>query len=162
MGIDRAVDRGVPRQHPHGDESSALSGCLDGGAVDQVAATGRHGGDCLLVYPSRNEIHSFQKDHSMSSRSIALVWLVTACALWPTASATAQTAAKSAPRTPDGKPDLQGFWDFRTLTPLERPANARDKAVLTEEEARSLQSQNAERRSRAAASADVRDAPREA
>ena len=25
------------------------------------------------------------------------------------------------PRTPWGDPDLQGIWDFRTITPLERP-----------------------------------------
>jgi hypothetical protein len=98
----------------------------------------------------------------MRSRRIALVLIVTMWELWPAASATAQPAAKPAPRTPAGKPDLQGFWDFRTLTPLERPANAGDKAVLSEEEARALQSQNAERRSRAAASAEVRNAPREA
>ena len=26
------------------------------------------------------------------------------------------------PRTPDGRPDLQGIWDYRSATPLERPA----------------------------------------
>ena len=50
------------------------------------------------------------------------------------------------PRTPWGAPDLQGVWDYRTLTPLERPAALADKAVLTEEEARALEVQNAERR----------------
>nr|ADI23848.1 hypothetical protein [uncultured gamma proteobacterium HF4000_48E10] len=38
-------------------------------------------------------------------------------------------------RTPDGQPDLQGVWDFRTITPLERPGELVGKAVLTEEEA---------------------------
>ena len=27
------------------------------------------------------------------------------------------------PRTPDGQPDLQGVWNFSTITPMERPAN---------------------------------------
>jgi hypothetical protein len=39
------------------------------------------------------------------------------------------------PRTPDGKPDLQGIWDFRTVTPMERPAEFANKATLTEQEA---------------------------
>ena len=60
-----------------------------------------------------------------------------------------------APRTPDGKPDLQGFWDFRTLTPLERPANQPNKTFLTEEEAGSVQKQTAERRARAAAPSEA-------
>jgi hypothetical protein len=81
-------------------------------------------------------------------------------------SAVAQTRpaspTASVPRTPDGKPDLQGFWDFRTLTPLERPAALADKPLLSEEEARTLQDQNADRRSRAAAPSEVRNAPREA
>jgi hypothetical protein len=47
-------------------------------------------------------------------------------------------AAKSnytAPKTGDGQPDLQGVWDFRTVTPLERPAEFKDKPFLTEQEA---------------------------
>ena len=38
------------------------------------------------------------------------------------------------PRTPDGQPDLQGIWDYRTVTPLERPPQFKDKAFLTDEE----------------------------
>ena len=38
------------------------------------------------------------------------------------------------PRTPWGAVDLQGVWDFRTITPMERPAGFEDKAVLTDEE----------------------------
>ncbi|NKC01465.1 MAG: hypothetical protein GKR90_23610 [Pseudomonadales bacterium] len=40
--------------------------------------------------------------------------------------------------TPWGTPDLQGVWDFRTLTPLERPLEFGDKAVLTASEAKAL------------------------
>src|SRR5207247_6719771 len=34
-----------------------------------------------------------------------------------------------------GQPDLQGIWNYSTLTPLERPTELAGKAVLTEEEA---------------------------
>ena len=40
-----------------------------------------------------------------------------------------------APRTPWGAPDLGGVWDFRTITPLERPVALEGKAVLSAEEA---------------------------
>jgi len=33
----------------------------------------------------------------------------------------AQSPAYKVPRTPDGQPDLQGFWSNATYTPLERP-----------------------------------------
>src|SRR5690606_1516777 len=39
------------------------------------------------------------------------------------------------PRTPDGKPDLQGVWTNATQTPLERPREFGDKRFLTEQEA---------------------------
>src|SRR4051812_47310218 len=41
----------------------------------------------------------------------------------------------AAPRTPDGRPDLQGTWDFRSVTPLERSNEFADKDRLTEQEA---------------------------
>jgi hypothetical protein len=47
----------------------------------------------------------------------------------------------SAPRTPDGKPDLQGIFSTATLTPLERPADLGDKQFFTEKEAQEYENQ---------------------
>jgi hypothetical protein len=41
----------------------------------------------------------------------------------------------SPPHTSWGDPDLQGVWNYATMTPLERPREFADKAVLTPEEA---------------------------
>jgi len=47
-----------------------------------------------------------------------------------------QTRTPAAPlRTPWGDPDLQGIWNFATSTPLERPAEVGEKAVLSAAEA---------------------------
>jgi hypothetical protein len=48
-----------------------------------------------------------------------------------------KTAARTwtAPRTPDGQPDLQGIWSNATVTPLERPRELGDKQFFTEREA---------------------------
>lgn len=65
----------------------------------------------------------------------------------------------TAPRTPDGQPDLQGIWTNATLTPFERPAVWEGKQFLTEQEAadyekRVLQDNNRDRRG-STAEADV-------
>jgi hypothetical protein len=41
------------------------------------------------------------------------------------------TRAWTAPRTPWGHPDLQGYWTNTTTTPLQRPVELKDKAVLS-------------------------------
>ena len=48
-------------------------------------------------------------------------------------------AASTSLRTAWGQPDLQGVWDFRTLTPMERPEELAEKQVLTAEEAAQFQ-----------------------
>jgi len=37
-------------------------------------------------------------------------------------------------RTPDGQPDIEGYWSNATITPFERPAALADKAFVTEQE----------------------------
>ena len=65
-----------------------------------------------------------------STTRLALIALVGLLALPALA-----LAQDDAPRTAWGAPDLGGVWDFRTITPMERPEDLGDKAFLTEEEA---------------------------
>jgi len=55
------------------------------------------------------------------------------------------TASFKAPRTPWGDPDLQGIWNFGTITPLERPAQFKDRATLTPEEVTRLNDEEGRR-----------------
>ena len=77
------------------------------------------------------------------SAVIAVVWLVPV----PAASQ-AQTATRTPPRTLWGGPDLQGVWDFRTITPLERPSGLAGKQVLTDEEAATFEARENRRLNR--------------
>jgi hypothetical protein len=56
------------------------------------------------------------------------------------ASAAPNSAAKpKVPRTPWGDPDLQGTWDYRTVTPLERAREFGTRAFYTEEEKKAIE-----------------------
>ena len=59
--------------------------------------------------------------------------IVAAVVLLASASAAEQTG--SVPRMADGHPDLQGVWDYRTITPMQRPVELGMKEFFTEEEA---------------------------
>ena len=43
------------------------------------------------------------------------------------------------PRTVDGKPDLQGVWGNNSVTPMTRPAQWKNKELLTDAEVAELQ-----------------------
>ena len=73
-------------------------------------------------------------------RRARLAAAAAASVLWLGAAAAVPALAQGdAPRTPWGHPDLQGVWDHRTITPLERPAELADREFLTAEEAASLE-----------------------
>ena len=52
---------------------------------------------------------------------------------------------KKLPRTPDGHPDLQGIWDYRSATPLERPRQFADKEFMTADEVAAYEQRALER-----------------
>ena len=74
----------------------------------------------------------------MSDRCFVSMAAVVMVLLVPVAVAgqgTTPTADATDLRTGWGDPDLQGVWTYKTITPLERPAELAGKQVLTDEEA---------------------------
>ena len=98
----------------------------------------------------------------MSDRRLAAVVTVATLALvalTPLFAAAQSTSAAAPPRTPWGHPDLQGVWDFSTITPLERPDDLAGKEFWTEEEAADLERQALDRIERDAQPSVVRTEP---
>ena len=78
----------------------------------------------------------------MKARHLVLLLAVVTIVSLAPAPAVAQNEA---PRTAWGAPDLQGIWDFRTITPMERPEELGEQAFLTEEEAANLEQATVDR-----------------
>ena len=72
--------------------------------------------------------------------------LVTVVLLLPLSSAAQVTGDSGIPRTPWGAPDLQGIWDNRTITPLERPGQFSGQETLTAAEASAYEARTAVQR----------------
>jgi hypothetical protein len=86
--------------------------------------------------------------------TVALLGLVVVGAQAPKPVTAKPTAKPNAlPRTPDGRPDLQGNWTNATITPLERQRP--DTPLVLTEEAAHLDEANTQ------ADLDARDAPRD-
>ena len=76
--------------------------------------------------------------HRSRAALCVMVSVIAAASLGPAPAAgqaeTAQAGQWTMPRTPDGRPDLQGVWANNTATPLERPEELGDQDVLSDEE----------------------------
>ena len=88
----------------------------------------------------------------------AAVPMLVVLALGMSLSAGAQPKSE-APRLPNGTPDLQGVWDFRTLTPLQRPSEQADQALLTAEEVAEVEANAVQRAIDADQPSEVRTEP---
>ena len=79
----------------------------------------------------------------MSSQSRGAVFLMAAvfAILWPTPLLVAGQGSSDIPRTAAGRPDLQGVWDFRTVTLFERPSDVDGAYLATDEEEAEFQQQ---------------------
>ena len=85
-------------------------------------------------------------------RLMLAVWAVTCLAA-------SVVDGQTIPRVADGRPDLQGVWDFRTMTPLERPDELGDRAFLSEEEAAAQEAAVTGRRGELLEPSEVRTEP---
>ncbi len=91
---------------------------------------------------------------------IAAMLLAAAFAASQTGPAKPAGKSYAPPRTPDGQPDFQGIWSNAVLTPLERPADLKDKQFFTKEEEaayvkRMIEQGNKDSRADAGTDADV-------
>jgi len=103
---------------------------------------------------------AFYSSISAAARAVAVAAIGVAFA----ATAAAQSAAPElaardwkVPRLADGKPDLQGIWTNKTITPFERPAELADKEFFTREEAEAYVARTLERTNRDNRTDDVND-----
>jgi hypothetical protein len=82
----------------------------------------------------------------LAAATAAAAWIASGSLAAQAAKPAAQPAGKAwtMPRTPDGKPDLNGFYDVATMTPVERPAGM-TRLVLTPEEAAAMEKYEYER-----------------
>jgi hypothetical protein len=90
---------------------------------------------------------------------VAAVWLIAVTAIAQGRTPQAGAARWEPPRTPWGHPDLQGIWNNVTATPLQRSAENKDKAFLTDEEAADIAQRAARREAESEAKPTAQQTP---
>ncbi len=80
----------------------------------------------------------------MSHRCLAVLLfsVIVVIALAPVFAAAQSANTTAPPRTPWGAPDLQGVWDYRTITPLQRSPEFAGQEFLSEEQAAEFERTN--------------------
>ena len=78
---------------------------------------------------------------SVFSIALAIAGVLLAPALMAARTQTLSSEPPPPPRTAWGAPDLGGIWDFRSATPLVRPAALADQTVFTDEQASEYEEQ---------------------
>ena len=81
----------------------------------------------------------------MIHRCLAALVAVGVAAAGPGFAAAQSAAEAPSVRTAWGDPALSGIWDFRSITPLQRPEERADQEFLTEEEAANLEQATVDR-----------------
>src|SRR5437764_12782155 len=84
----------------------------------------------------------------MHVRCLVATLSILAVTMLVPAPAAGQSRKWTPPRTPDGKPDIQGTFTFRTITPLQRPEALAGKDVLTAAEAAAFEDSENKRQHR--------------
>ena len=82
----------------------------------------------------------------MNHRYLASIGVAVCAVMLSSATGSALAQEWSLPRTAEGQADLNGVWDFRTITPLERPSELADQEFLTDEEAAEFEYQSGQAR----------------
>ena len=85
------------------------------------------------------------------TRFVLLAWVLVAVSplsVWAQTSSIGADEADTALKTPDGDPNLQGVWGYRTMTPLERPTELGEQQFFSAEEASAFQRQGLDERNK--------------